>query len=242
MRTGVEAIRAVAVGVGVCLGVAGCPAASDAGTRDAAAEHDAGASGVDRLVIGDHCPYPADPGLVPPRYSVRGGVEYWALEAGCIAVTHDPELAAVHVAQLQAAAAAFNAVACSRLCLDPPVARAFDPAALDVDLVDALASLGRRVHFMVDRRALPNGGLTEVYADAESGVMQSAFVFLPLAPADPLGPGDLLQLLGASLGLGATDASVDSVMSAERPQLRAALTVLDEALLCELYGAEPLCE
>lgn len=250
---GVETIRTGAVCVGVCLGLMACPADTDQATEDAGSgdddtdagghpDGDAGPSGVDTIVIGEHCPYPEVPGPVPPRISVRGGIEYWSLEPGCIAITYQPDLDAAQVAHLEAAVSAFDDVACSQLCLESPVAQAFDPAQLDLDLLNALASLGRRIHFMVDRRALANGGLTEVNTDAQSSVMLGAFVFLPETPADPLQRGDFVQLLGATLGLGGAASGVDSVMSPERPQPRSLPTALDAALLCELYGDDPLCE
>lgn len=246
MRCG-ERLR---VGVAsVLLGLWAC-GDSDAGGADSGGpaqdagdhRHDAGPSGVNKLVIGEHCPYPEEPGPVPPRYSVRGGVEYWSPAAGCIGLTYQSDLDADLLQHLSAAADAFRAADCSRLCVRAPEPEDFDPAALDANLVDALDSLGRRVHFMFDRRALENAGLAEIYSDAESGQMLGAFVFLPRAPEDPLVVGDFLHLLGAALGLGFAADGVDSVMAPERPQSRDGLSELDRAALCELYGDDPLCD
>jgi hypothetical protein len=164
---------------------------------------------------------------VPVVRSSEGEVAHWPLKPGCLPVSYDPGLAE-RAPDLEAAVTAWASVGCSTLCFQAPRQEAVTPGTLD-----------RRLHFAVEAgtgAGPPSSSLATLNIRRVDGAIVSARVNLLDAT---VGLGDLVRLVGESLGLGEAAPGTDSALA--RPSTRLTPSDADVQTVCALYGKPALC-
>ena len=174
----------------------------------------------------------------------NGATLHWVLmQERCIRVTYDPELAA-WAGELRAAAVAWTAIACSRLCFDPP-----EPSTTPVDPARA----ERRVHLAFagsssarSQEPLSSETFAVPIAYYDGGMQGGAIgrilageIIVNRTPPFPIEPSDWVAFLGGGvLGLEPPWRDADSILTEPRhgPQGVKTIRPADEEAFCTLYG------
>jgi hypothetical protein len=168
-------------------------------------------------------------GLTVPMLRTRdGNVAHWPLKPGCLPVTFDPGLAE-RVADIQAALDAWDAVACSSLCFQPPKSQ----------VVPDSSFTERRLHFVLEPLPMvPPGASSESTLGIRSvdGAILSGRITMR---ETTFTRGDLVNLVGRALGLQPPAAGVDSAIVPKSQRLEPSAS--DTQTLCALYGKPALC-
>ena len=169
---------------------------------------------------------PTAPGGDALVVSPEGWVVHWTLAPGCVAVRFDRSLGAFAEA-LTSAAAAWDEIACNRLCLQPPV-ETDDPDALDAT---------RTIGLSADPAPDPTGlSRTTLTYDAATGRLRNVRVLLDTTA--PLDEENLFLVLGKALGLDGLYFSTH--FPSDRFDFHPLVQPMKDAI-CTLYGDPSRC-
>jgi hypothetical protein len=168
--------------------------------------------------------------VVPFQPGPQGPVVHWVL-SGCVATSYTSSLA-VRAADIAAAVKAWDDVACSELCLEPPRVSEADP---DLDRGE------RRLHFRSEKPLSSSPAVATVNFEPATGRIFTAVASIDPQQQGSLSKTDLMQLVGLGVGLATVPpgGSIESVMALG--SAAKAPTAADRTAICKLYGRPSYC-